>query len=188
MVHNYPPLPLYSYALVMTLSRLLSFSPSQVPSHSMKGVLSALQVFLASVQTEKMSATLEEYQCNWITLAPFVDVFFAPIHCYTNDCGFPQSQEVEVRSICLKTSLKALVVEMKRTCHRKLAVKQGILDALMCVQWMVELEYQDTVREVVQLFRNDVDSLCLPMPRLHTLAAVSLARDGQFSIRDTFNF
>lgn len=182
--------PYYSYALVVTLSRLLSFSQSRlVPPHLMAGVLSALHVFLASIEMEKMAATLEEYQCNWITLAPFVDVFFAPIHHQVIDEGSPSSQEeVDVRSICLKISLKALAVEMNRARHRKLAAQQGLLDTLICLQWRLGLECQDTVRAIVELFKKDMEPLRLPPPRLHTLAAVSLAKDGEFLIKDTFNF
>ncbi len=166
----------------MTICRLLSFLPSHFPPHLITGALSALQVFLSSVQTEKMTAALEEYQCNWITLAPFVDVFFAPIHC---DQSFGV---VDVRLICMKVNLKVLTVEMSRSCHRKLAVKQGLLDSLICLQWTMDRECQDAIRAVVQLFKKDVEPHCLPPPQLHTLAAVSLAKYGQFSIRNIFNF
>ena len=181
-------LPTCSYALAVTLSRLLSFSRPQAPPNLMVECLSSLKAFLAAVEREKMTSALEEYQCNWITVAPFVDIFFAPIHSRTNEQESPPSQEIDMQALCMQTNLMSLSVEMNRPCHRILALKQGLLDTLICLPWAVEVKWRHEVCAIVELFRKDNESLHLPVPKLHTLAAVCLARDNLLSIRDTFNF
>ena len=149
--------------------------------HLLEETLDILKAFSASVKTDKMAQSLKEYQCNWITLAPFVDIFFAPIHHPSNK---PSSHSDEVRSTCTQVSVLALTVEMSRLCDRQLAVKQGLLDCLVCLPWVVENKWCSEVYAAVKLLKDD--SSHLPVPTLHSLAAVSLAKNGLFSIRDIF--
>ena len=187
LVESLSPL---SYALALTLVRLLSFSLELVPSLLLEEILEALKAFIASVRTDKMAQSLEEYQCNWITLAPFVDIFFAPIQQRSKKVSSHEpgsTRESEVWSVCTQTSVMSLTVEMSRSCHRQLAIKQGLPECLVCLPWVVDDKWLGEVQSVLKMLIKDEDSH-LPVPRLHSLAAITLSKVGQFSIRDTLKF
>ena len=174
------------------LSRLLSFSLDLVPPQFREDILMATSLFLKLVSMETISKGLEIYDAHeshhsrWVTLSHFVDVFFAPLFSTVEGSRFKSLVLIEAYSeVCMKMNVMCLAVELSRSCHKQLVVEQGLLDCLVCLPWVLEKKWSSVVRAVVNLFGEDMD---LPVPTLHSLAAVSLAKDGRFNIQNMFKF
>ena len=187
-----------------------------MPPELVGKLVAVLNTFISAAQRvgwNKVTQSLEKDQCNWITMAPFIDVFFAPLFSPCDrdnhrestaslvyeDCppvtgSRPEKKHDEneplalssITESCLSISVMGLKVEMSRPINRSLAISQGILDYLVCLPWIVPAKFQSEVCSVLKLFQADVESLSAP--RLHSLAAASLAQTGDFYLKDSFNF
>lgn len=110
LIHDY--FLLFSrYALSFLFSRVLSFSMDKVPQTLVNEMVLALTKFVRATRKSgwyRITNALEKFQCNWITMAPFIDVFFTPLLCLCkredNECGSAGFSEPENFLLTSKTS------------------------------------------------------------------------------------
>lgn len=204
-------------ALSVTLSRILSFSLEQVPPQLVGKVVAVLNTFIAAAQRvgwNKITYSLEKYQCNWVTMVPFVDVFFTQLfstycgredgHCestVTEDCPRvpeslpekkPESQvtnESESTSSSLssvtESCLSISVMALKVEMSR--SINRSLAISQGTLNYLVCLPWI-----VPNKFQSEVSSVVrlfqADMKNLLVPPAASLAQSGKFILKDSFNF
>ena len=158
----------------ITLSRLLLFSSSIYPNEHKTKTVEILSQFLSVARVQDITTLEEKYSYNWITILPFVEMLFAPIFgCNTVDTSIeaPGIEDCQHWSMCV--ALLALEVEMGRKINRELAVRQGLMDFMVCLPWGMPQKWQEGCEKVVQVFAADKKLL---VPKLASIAKVKLAR------------
>ena len=169
----------FTFRLLLSLvfARLLLFSPDLVAAEYQQEIVNSVN-FASKATVEEITALEEHYQNNWVTVVPFLEMLYAPLLDKAVPSVSLTPKETLLHSCQLwsiRVALIALRAEFERVLLRKLAVKQGLLDYIVCLPWGMHVRWWDDCFAVMQLFQRDGR---LPVPCLSSIAKAALARSG----------
>ena len=156
------------------MARLLLYSFKTIPSTYTPRMVDAMEVFVRTTQVGEIVTFEDRYQYNWISILPFVEMMFVPL---SDGMGSLQGQH-ECEYISMRLIILSLQAEFGRKVNRDLAVKQGLLEYIVCMPWGIRSEWSDGCKQILKGFMEDRKS-GLPVPRLSTIAKVKLARHNR---------
>ncbi len=127
-----------------------------------------------------LTAMLEKFQYNWVTVVPLVETVFVPVA--GGDGGEDDTLWRDCCCACVDTAITALQAEMGQQRNRRLTHQQGLLEYIVCLPWgMARGDWESRLKTVVRVFQLELKSL--PVPRLSTIAKATLARTNKdFSV------
>lgn len=164
----------FRYTLCLSFARLLLFSPALIPVEHQRQITDLAFLSEPTTTAKAINALEERYQYNWTTVAPFVEMLYAP---FVMQCqSEPEAQlSVQCRTWGVGVALLALRTEMRRALLRRLAREEGVVDFVAMLPWSMPARWRDECSAVVKLFTADGH---LPVPRLCSIARAVLARSG----------
>ena len=166
----------------MALARLVLLSLGVIPDQFHSKIVELLDTFLAKAKATGSSSIAnaeQQLQCNWLTMVPFVDIFLVPLAGDNQYVSLPS-----ITQTSLSVMMFALMIETSRKSNRELLIRQGLLDFIVSLPWSIPDRLRESSKAVVAVFQKDLHYL--PVPRLYSIAAASVRKQGMdISFRDT---
>ena len=161
------------YALCLSFARLLLFSPACIPVEYQQQITDLAFLTEFTTTTKAINALEERYQYNWTTVAPFIEMLYAPRVQSQSEAEEQLSMQCQTWGVGV--ALLALRTEMQRLLLRRLAREEGVADFVVMLPWGMPARWKDECSAVVKLFAADGH---LPVPRLCSIGRAVLARSG----------
>ena len=127
-----------------------------------------MQDFLAEADPGTIKRGEVKHWYVWSTFVPYVKLAYVP-----NSPQTPQMQQLQLLS--LETVLLGLRNMLARENHRKVLLREGLLDFVLCLPSYVPESLRPHARQLIEVLSSS-DDVCIGPPRLVNVVKAQLAK------------
>ena len=152
----------------MFLSELVLVSPHCIPPQFCSQIQAHMQDLLSQTDPDTIRLAEVKEGYYWLTLVPFVKLAYEPDSLQT-----PEMQQLQLLS--LETVLLGLRNMLARETHRKVLLREGLLDFVLCLPSYVPESLRPHARQLIKVLSSN-DDVCIGPPRLVNVVKAKLAK------------
>ena len=131
----------------------------------MSTIMDEMENTLQEKSLKEIAQCEEELGYHWCTLQPNISLLYRP-----SSKLYPKLQQY-----CQELTVASSHIILSNQSHRKVLIKEGLLDYIICLPWLTSGPVQDRAKELVTMIEQAPD-VCIQPPSLVNITKATVAK------------